>query len=207
MVLADADIQSRCGASTDHWDGTRGRRDLCNVGLWWLVNAEHKTFPAAAWGIALSSRANFLFLIPLAFGWLAQRHGAKMAVRLLLLTCIVCALLTLPFYFYDPQGFAPLEAADRVTRVDEVLPYAAWVIAVVMALLSFILAWRSMRRPSELWLSCALVQAFPVLSGYFHGGGLVYLTYGSFFLCFGILAALTHETMGWVDATVERGDH
>jgi hypothetical protein len=95
------------------------------LGLWWLVNAERKTLPAVAWGVALSSRANFLFLVPLAFGWLAQGHGWKTTVKLLLLSCIVCALLTLPFYFYDRQGFAPLEAADRLTRFNEVLPYAA----------------------------------------------------------------------------------
>jgi hypothetical protein len=163
------------------------------LGLWWLVSAEHKTLPAAAWGVALSSRANFLFLIPLAFGWLSERHGWKAAVNLLMLTCIVCALLTLPFYFYDPQGFAPLEAADRLTQFDEVFPHAGWLISIGMALLSITLAWRPMRIPSSLWLNCALVQAFPVIVGYLLGRDLVFLSYGSFFFSFGILAAATHE--------------
>jgi len=61
------------------------------LGLWWLVRAEEKLLPAAFWGLALSSRANFLFLIPPACGWLAQRHGWKAAVRLAMVTCIVCA--------------------------------------------------------------------------------------------------------------------
>jgi threonine/homoserine efflux transporter RhtA len=86
------------------------------LGLWWLVTAQQKALPAAAWGVALSSRANFFFLIPVAFGWLAQRYGSRTSIRLLALTGIVCAILTLPFYLYDPQAFAPLEAVNRLTR-------------------------------------------------------------------------------------------
>ena len=164
------------------------------LGLWWLVNAKHKTLPAAAWGVALSSRANFLLLIPLPFGWLVQRQGWNAALKSLLLTCIVCAIFTLPFYFYDPQGFAPLEASDRLTRFNDVLPYTGWAIGIGMAALSFSLALRPMQTSSALWLNCALVQAFPVITGYFLGRDLVFLTYGSFFLSFGILAAATHET-------------
>ena len=163
------------------------------LGLWWLINAEHKALPAAAWSVALSSRANFLFLIPLAFGWLAQRFGWKIAVGLSTLTCIVFALLTLPFYLYDPQGFAPLEAVDRLTGFDDVVPYAGWVIGIGMGLLSLILSCQPMQTSSSLWRNCALVQAFPVLVVYMLGGDLLFLTYGSFFLCFGILAAATYQ--------------
>jgi hypothetical protein len=159
------------------------------VGLWWLVNAEKKTLPAATWGAALSSRANFLLLIPLAFGWLAQRHGWKNAVGLLTLTCSVCALLTLPFYFYDPQRFAPLEAVNRLSRFELVVPYAGWAIGIGMALLSIILAARPMHSASALWRNCAVVQAFPVITGYLLGRDLSFLSYGSFFLVFGLLAA------------------
>ena len=159
------------------------------LGLWWLLNAEHKALPAVAWGVALSSRANFLLLLPLAFGWLAQRLGLKAAVGLSTLTCSVFAILTLPFYFYDPQGFAPLEAADRLTRFNDALPYAGSAIGIGTALLSISLAWRPMQNSSSLWLNCALVQSFPVIAGYLLGRDLVFLTYGSFFLCFGIFAA------------------
>ena len=105
------------------------------LGLWWLLHSQHKVLPAATWGVMLSSRANFLLLIPLAFGWLAQRHGWKASVRLLAITCTICATLTLPFYFYDPQGFAPLEAADRLMQFNEVLPYAGSAAGIGMALL------------------------------------------------------------------------
>ena len=173
------------------------------LGLWWLVNAKQKALPAAAWGVALSSRANFLFLIPLAFGWLTQRNGWRTSARLLILTSVVCALLTLPFYVHDPRGFAPLEAVDRLTRFEVVLPYAAWLICTGMVSLSFTLAWQPMQAPSILWRNCALVQAFPVIVGYLLGHDLVFLTYGSVFLCFGIFGAATEEalpmTFNWSD--------
>ena len=170
------------------------------LGLWWLVNAQHKALPAAVWGVTLSSRANFLFLLPLAFGWLTQRSGWKTSVRLLILTGLVCVLLTLPFYVYDPQGFAPLGAVDRLTRFEVVLPYAGWLIGIGMALLSFILASQPMHKSSVLWRNCALVQAFPVIAGYLLGHDLMFLTYGSFFLCFGILAFATHEAQSCPNA-------
>jgi hypothetical protein len=84
-------------------------------------------------------------------------------------------------------------AVDRLTRFEVVLPYAGWLIGIGMALLSFILASQPMHKSSVLWRDCALVQAFPVIAGYLLGHDLMFLTYGSFFLCFGILAFATHE--------------
>src|SRR5439155_23334117 len=117
---------------------------------------------------------------------------------------IVCALFTLPFYFYDAQRFAPLEAADRLTQFDEVFPHAGWAIGIGMALLSLILAWRPMETPSVLWRNCALIQAFPVVAGYLLGHDLLFLTYGAFFLPFGILAAATHGSGKLVTAARTR---
>jgi hypothetical protein len=62
-----------------------------------------------------------------------------------------------------------------------------------MALLTLILALQRMQTSSVLWRNCALIQAFPVLADYLLGDDLVFLSYGSFFLCFGILAAATEE--------------
>jgi hypothetical protein len=163
------------------------------LGLWWLIHAEQKLLPAAVWGVALSSRANFLFLIPLACVWLAQRDDWRTSARLATLTCIVCAVITLPFYFFDKQEFAPLEAANRLTRFENVLPHASWAIAVGMGLLSVILACRTKLTPHSLWRNCALVQAFPVVVGYILGHDLTFLSYGSFFLPFGVLAAASNH--------------
>ncbi|MBA2703462.1 MAG: hypothetical protein H0U60_06395 [Blastocatellia bacterium] len=161
--------------------------------LWWLIRARDKTLPAILWGVALSSRANFLFLIPLAFGWLGKRYGWKNSVKWMGLTSITFAAITLPFYFYDPAGFAPLDAGRRLTRFEYLLPHAAVVITASMALLSIALGLLPMKSRASLWLRCALVQAFPVIVGTLLGGGLLYLAYSTMFLPFGVLAAATHE--------------
>ena len=161
--------------------------------LWWLVRARNKYLPAGLWGIALSSRANFLFLIPVAFGWLGKRYGWKNSMKYISLTCITFAVITLPFYFYDPPGFAPLEAANRLARFEGLIPHATWLIAGGMVLLSAGLGFAPMKSSASLWLRCAIVQAFPVIVGSLLEGGLSYLAYGAFFLPFGLLAAATYE--------------
>src|SRR5205814_557718 len=35
------------------------------LGLWWLTRTRHRDLAAAAWGVALASRANFLLLVPI----------------------------------------------------------------------------------------------------------------------------------------------
>ena len=56
------------------------------VGLWWLLRTPRTKVAAVAWGVALASRANFLLLIPLAFGWLRQHRGLDVAIRAMSLT-------------------------------------------------------------------------------------------------------------------------
>src|SRR5205823_135849 len=53
---------------------------------------------AVGLGLALSSRANVLALVPLLFAALARREGRRTAVGLLGLALAVCAAVTLPFY-------------------------------------------------------------------------------------------------------------
>lgn len=161
------------------------------LGLWWLVHSRNRTLPAAVWGVALASRANFLFLTPLAFGWLAQHEGWRQASRLLLTTIIVFAAMTLPLYVFDPQGFTPLEALDRISRFNEVFPLAQAALVAGLMLTSVVFALQSMSTPSDLWRGCAIVQSVPVVAGYLLGGETMFLQYGSFFLPFGVFAAAT----------------
>ncbi len=161
--------------------------------LWWLLRARGKTLPAILWGVALSSRANFLFLIPIAFGWLGKRYGWKNSLKWMGLTCITFVAITLPFYFYDPAHFAPLDAASRLTWFEFVIPHAPWVISGAMGLLGLVFGLVPMKSGASLWVRCALVQAFPVIVGFLLGGGLVYLAYSTFCVPFGILAAAVYE--------------
>jgi hypothetical protein len=159
------------------------------LGLWWLTRTSHRDLAAIAWGVALASRANFLLLVPLAFGWLQQHHGWRVAMRTTTLTLATVAGLTLPFYLHDPANFGPLDAADRMLRFDVLFPHAGELMLMLTVALSVALAWLPMDRRSLL-RNCAVVQAvFPVagtLLGILQSGhpDLAYAAYGTFFAWF-----------------------
>jgi hypothetical protein len=134
------------------------------IGLWWLVRSRGSAAAAIAWGVALASRANFLFAVPLSFGWLRQHVGMRTALCATALTLATVAALTVPFYLYDPRHFSPLEAADRLFRFDAVLPHAGMTIAGAMAAASIVFAFTRMDA-AMLFQNCAIVQALPVAAG------------------------------------------
>jgi len=162
--------------------------------------------PSASWavllGIALSSRPNFLFLIPLIFAGLVRRAGIKAAVQLTLLVCAATAAVTLPFYLYDPGGFSPLQNVD--VKLDEfqsgipfisvLIPLCGFGSAIVLALSSDSSAWRDFLR------NAAIVQAIPVaivVALEIWGGAGPFptsLNYGLQSLPFAVLAAHTGFT-------------
>jgi hypothetical protein len=163
------------------------------LGLWWLVRTTHRAAAAIAWGLTLASRANFLFLVPLAFGHLHQRAGWRTACRALALTCGTAAALTLPFYIYDPRHFGPLEGANRLLVFNLLLPHLGVALIVLMAVLAIALSFTRMDR-AALFRNCMLVQAFPVIAGVVLAAvrdrhvNLVYARYGSFFAWFALMA-------------------
>ncbi len=160
------------------------------IALWWMTR--NGIGGAILFGLALSSRPNFLLLAPLAFGYLQQHFGMRRAIRDLGVSTAVFLAVTLPFYFYDPAGFAPLEGANRLSRFNDIIPYAGFVLAGLGALLSIVLAWRRV----ALFASCAVVQAFFVVTGIMLSSlqsralDLEYSGYGGFFLVFGVVACL-----------------
>jgi hypothetical protein len=163
------------------------------LGLWWLVRTTHRDVAAIAWGLTLASRANFLFLVPLAFGCLRQRAGWRTAWRATALTCATTAGLTLPFYLHDPRHFGPLEAANRLLVFNQLLPHLGLVLIVLMAALAMALS--STRMDGwALFRNCTLVQAFPVVAGVVLTSvrdrqiNLLYTRYGSFFVWFALMA-------------------
>ena len=68
---------------------------------------------AAFFGVALSSRANFLLLTPLVFAALVRRHGWPRALRYSGISLVAFTVVTLPFWLYDPGGFSPSEQSTR----------------------------------------------------------------------------------------------
>jgi len=161
------------------------------LGLWWLTRTVHTNIAGAFWGVAVASRANFLLLLPLAFGWLWQHRGWRTAVAAMAFTCGVATALVFPFYLDDPMQFGPLEAADRLLRFNAVFAYAGAAIGISMAAAAGILACRQMDR-AALFRNCALVQALPVVAGVLLSGAgrlsLAYATYGTFAAWFVFMA-------------------
>jgi hypothetical protein len=171
------------------------------LALWWVTRDRRMLLPSIAWGCALASRANFFFLVPLAFGWLARERGTATASKATILSLLTAATLIVPFYLHDPAHFGPLEAADRLRRVDYWIPHGGDAIAVGMGLLAIALACTRSDR-AALFVHCAAVQAVPILVvpaiGLVFSGtvDLSYLTYGAFVAPFVIAGAALMPTRG-----------
>jgi hypothetical protein len=163
------------------------------LGLWWLVRTKHRDAAAIAWGVTLASRANFLFLVPLAFGFLRQHTGPRAALRAMVLATATTASLAVPFYLHDRGQFGPLEAANRLLSFDQLVPHLGVALIVMMAVLAAALSFTRMDA-AALFRNSALVQAFPVVAGVVlltvqEGQlNLRYARYGSFFAWFTMMA-------------------
>jgi hypothetical protein len=170
------------------------------LGLWWLVRTKHRDAAAIIWGLTLASRANFLFLVPLAFGWVYQHAGLRTALRATALTCATTACLTIPFYLHDRRNFGPLEAANRLLVFNDLLPHLGAALIVLMATLAFALSFTQMDA-AALFRNCALVQAFPVVAGVVLATvqdrqlNLSYARYGPFFAWFALMALAIESSM------------
>ena len=154
------------------------------LGMQWLLASGGRSLAAAAWGVTLASRANFLLLVLPVCGWLWRHHGRTAAVRAAAITLGVAGLLTAPFVWYHGLAdFAPLHAVDRLTRLDAVVPHAgAFVFAAMLAGAGW-LAYRPVTA-SALLLGCAGLQAWPVLAAW----DVELLHYGVFASWFAVMA-------------------
>jgi hypothetical protein len=163
------------------------------LGLWWLVRTKHRDVAAVLWGVALTSRANFILLLPLACAALRRRNNWPAAIRATVLTALTIACLTLPFYLRDPRLFAPLEGADRLLVFNGRLPHLGTASIVAAAALAIALSFRR-ADDAALFRNCAVVQAFPVVLGVLLSTildgriNLTYARYGAFFAWFVFLS-------------------
>jgi hypothetical protein len=150
-------------------------------------------------GIGLSSRANFLFLVPIMVPLLLRLAGVARTVQSLALVAAAFAVVTAPFYFYDPNGFTP---THQFSKLKPAFPLAGELVLVLAGLLAVALAvWSARRvRPGyrDFFAGSAVVQGFLFASAV----GLFALQvrdldatfafmkegYGVHFLFFGVLA-------------------
>jgi hypothetical protein len=166
----------------------------------WVSSADapawKRVLAALVLGIGLSSRANFLLVMPQLFAALTIKAGWRAALKYVAVAGAAFAAVTIPFWIHDPLGFTPLHAqSHKVAEFQTILPFAGLVVPALGACLALALAWRSIKLGRETWLrDCAIVQAFLVicvatLTAIQTGTlSLTSTSYGVFFLFFGVLA-------------------
>lgn len=163
-------------------------------------------------GIGLSSRSNFVLLLPLVFSTLVQNSGWRDAIKYTAVTGITFVAITIPFWLYDPHGFSPLTVQyGKVSQFGSILPFAGMIVPITGGLLAILLAYRySDGSLVNLLRNSAIVQAFlvictvvgSVIQARFEG--LMWTGYGIFFLPFGVFASWTslypRATTDWSDS-------
>jgi len=168
------------------------------------TSSRRKLGAAVLLGIGLSSRANFLLVVPVLFVAILRKTGQKTAIIYLTVTCVTFAGITLPFYVFDPNGFSPLHATSFLGGNGSLPPSAGLLVLTLIGILSVLLPFRRGRNDeSFVVLNCAITQAAFVLgfaallafdeslSGpeFKNFGGLEFTNYGVMFLFFGALVS------------------
>ena len=121
-------------------------------------------FYAALLGVGLSSRANFLLLLPLVLAALARRAGWGRALKLMAVSCATFAAVTVPFYLADPQGFSPLHTVHKFDAASSGLPLGGGIVLLLDAGLAVALLLRHRGGGyGTLLRDCAIVLALPVV--------------------------------------------
>lgn len=124
----------------------------------------YRLLAAVLVGITLSSRMNWLPLLPLLAVAIAERSNWRTALWTLGVAGVAFAAVTLPWYLYDPTGFSPFHTANKLRLLNMVIPYAAEITLVIVGLLSLWLAWRQ-KGYLAFFVNCAIIQAIPVIAG------------------------------------------
>ena len=119
---------------------------------------------ATAFGLAVASRANFVFVGPFLLVALAHAGGWRAAIRDMAVAAATFLALTLPFYLYDPDGFSPLDAEAKLSQYDIVVDHAQELILAAGAALTLALAWWTRSADeSRVLRNTAIVQGFFVV--------------------------------------------
>lgn len=121
-----------------------------------------RVIPAILLGVALSSRSTFILIMPLFLSALVQVTSWKNAVKYLAISGTTFLAVTLPFWLYDPAGFAPLRIqSEKLKGVEDVLPFASIIIPGVAGLIAIALSFQAMRADAaRFFRNCAIVQIF-----------------------------------------------
>jgi hypothetical protein len=145
-------------------------------------------------GVSLSSRLNFLPLVPLLMGALVRASSLRAASRALALVLGGFGMVTVPAVLYDLSGFSPLHTASKLD-VSGTLPWVPYLIALLAFVLSTALALRRERYELRQFMRDSFfIEALLMVTGFVLAsvsGGTVNLDYphfGVLFMFFGIFA-------------------
>lgn len=115
-------------------------------------------------GLSLSSRVTFLLLVPLLNQELARRIGLRRAAACLVVAGCVFVAITLPFYLYDPAGFAPMAAQNRFAQFGHYAPARVVLLPTLCVAFSVLAtAWPGSRRSAAWLVRAALILLMPVV--------------------------------------------
>lgn len=95
---------------------------------------------AALLGLGLSSRLNFVIILPLVLSNLIRAGSARTAWTLSGMILASFCAITLPFFLYDPAGFSPLHTANKLSVwgtfswAPILIPLIAGALAIVLAI-------------------------------------------------------------------------
>lgn len=161
------------------------------------ISALQKALAAVLLGVALSSRLNFIFILPLVFSSMAQKSGWKSALIYIGVVVLVFLAVTLPYYFHDPKSFTPFYGQyGKLSQFRHILPFSGVIVPLIGCALALVLSFQRMKEGYAIMLrNCALVQAsfvmWAVVLDTQRSGRLqcILSGYGLSFLFFGVLSA------------------
>jgi len=110
-------------------------------------------------GFVLSSRLNFLFVLPPLVALVWRRYGARVTTAHLTLTAVGFAAVTLPFYI-GRRSFPPLAASDHLSVFDRSFSGGQWLLIGLALVLSAILAVLAPPTLQSVFVQAAILQAF-----------------------------------------------
>jgi len=119
---------------------------------------------AAFTGIALSSRLNYVLLVPPLFAATARRASLRDAFICVFVIGLAFMAVTLPFLWHDPAGFAPLHLHNKFSQFDGVIPTSRVLFPGLSLLISLLIAVYPGNRQVGGWLmQSGLVVSIPVV--------------------------------------------
>ena len=116
-------------------------------------------------GLSISSRSNFVLVLPLLFAAIASRCGLARAALCLAIASATCVIVTGLFYFYDPGNFTPLTVQRSKVTMSVFPPWTGLVVPLCGIALAIMLSFTKANGTVRGFLrNCARVQAFLVVS-------------------------------------------